>query len=82
MLALPISMPCFKSINFYQHSSKIKLFLQKMQNFLCGEGSAPKPLVPLAAGGFAPRPPGPETFPYCKFLATRLMFLLLLCYFV
>ena len=57
-VALPIFIPPFKSIIFYQNSSKIKLFLQKkMQNF-------------RALG--AP-PPDPHTQPpHCEFLATRL----------
>ena len=40
--ALPISMPRFKSISFYQNSPKMKLFLKKkMQN--CQELGAPPP---------------------------------------
>ena len=33
MFALPVSMPCFKSINFYQSNPKIKLVLQKNAKF-------------------------------------------------
>ena len=38
MFALPISMPRFKNINFYQNRPKIKLFLQKNAKFFvfCG----------------------------------------------
>ena len=53
MFALPISMPRFKSIIFYQNWSKIKLFLQKMQNFRALKTKA----LPPAGEGFAPRPP-------------------------
>ena len=79
-------MPRSKSINFYQNIPEIKLFLQKMQIFLCGRGSVPSPrassgwvLCPqtLAAGSFAPRPPKQPL--RCEFLATRRVFLLLLC---
>ena len=42
--ALPISMPRFKSIIFYQYSPKIKLILKKNAKF-------------SSAGGYAPRPP-------------------------
>ena len=53
--ALPISMPRFKSIIFYQYSPKIKLFLKKNAKF-------------SSAGGSAPRPP--NTAPRnCEFLA-------------
>ena len=57
MFALPISMLRFKSIIFYQNSPRIKLLLQKNAKFFSAGGSAPKTLVPLAAGDFAPRPP-------------------------
>ena len=67
MFALLISMPRFESINFYQKIPKIKLFLQKnAKTFVC----------------WGLRPQTPKTFPHCEFLATRLVFLLLLCYFV
>ena len=79
-------MPRFKSINFYQNIPKIKLFLQKMQNFLCAEGSAPRPpcLQRLAAlppdfGGFAPDPQ--NSLSIANFWLSA-WFLLLLCYFV
>ena len=55
--ALPIPMPRFKSIIFYQYSRKIKLFLKKkMQNF---KALGALPPDPRASGGwsFAPRPP-------------------------
>ena len=73
MFALPIFMLRFKSINFYQNILKIKLFMQKMR---------PQASVHLAAGGFVRRPPASQNIPHCEFLATRLVFLLLLCYFV
>ena len=41
--ALPISMPRFKSIIFYQYSPKIKLFLKKMQNFQALGAPPPDP---------------------------------------
>ena len=69
MFALPISMPCFKSIIFLnQNSPKMKLFLQKHPKILSARGTAPSfpclrrlgalPPYPLppAAGGFSPRP--------------------------
>ena len=43
MFALPIFMPRFKSINFYQSIPKTKLFLQKNEEFFCTEGSTPRP---------------------------------------
>ena len=55
--ALPISLPRFKSIIFYQYSPKIKLFLKKNAKFSSAGGSAPQTPVPPAAGGFASRPP-------------------------
>ena len=44
MFAQPISMPRFKSINFYLKTPKIKLqyFCKKMQNCLCAGGSFPR----------------------------------------
>ena len=57
MFALPIAMPRFKSIIFYQNSPKMKLFLQKDAKFLIAGGSAPRP---------------PKQLPHCEFLATRL----------
>ena len=62
-------MPRFKSIIFYQNSSKIKLFLQKNAKFSSAGGFAPRPPYlrrlgalptdpqPPEAGGFTPRPP-------------------------
>ena len=49
MLALPTSMPRFKSTIFHQNIPKIKLFLHKNAKFSSARGKA--------AGGFAPRPP-------------------------
>ena len=57
MFALPIAMPRFKSIIFYQNCPKIWLFLQKDAKFSIAGGSAPKP---------------PKQLPHCEFLATRL----------
>ena len=48
-------MPRFKSNIFYYNSPKIKLFLQKMQNFRALGAPPPDP-VPLAGGGFAQKP--------------------------
>ena len=81
MFALPITMPRFKSINFCQNTPKIKLFLQKYAKIFVCWGLRPQIPVPPAAGGFAPRPPKQPPSHY-EFLATRLVFLLLLCYFV
>ena len=47
MFALPISMPRFKSIIFYQNSPKIKFFLQKSEKIVSAGGSAPVPPAPL-----------------------------------
>ena len=58
MLALPLSMPRFKSVTFYQNSAKIKLFLQKNAKFLSAGSSARRP----------PKQPHP-----LQFLATRLL---------
>ena len=57
MFALSISKPRFKSIIFNQNSPKMKLFLQKMQNF---RALGALPLDPKTAP------------PHCEFLATRL----------
>ena len=46
-------MPRFKSIIFYQNSSKILLFLPKNAKFLSAGGSAPDP---RASGGWGLRP--------------------------
>ena len=56
MFALPISMPRFKRIIFYQNSPKIKVFLQKMQNF---RALGAPPTDPRASGvwGLRPKPP-------------------------
>ena len=43
LLISMISMPYFKSINFYQNRPKIKLFLPKNIKFSSSEGSAPRP---------------------------------------
>ena len=52
--ALPISMPRFKSITFYQNIPKIKLLLQKNAKSLVCWGLRPQTPVPSAAGVFAP----------------------------
>ena len=65
MFPLPISMPCFKSIIFYQCSPKIKLFLQKTAKLSSAGGNAPRPpclrrlgVCPQSSGGWGlhPRP--------------------------
>ena len=61
LLALPISMPRFKSnfyqkFSFYQNSPKFKLYLQKFKVFERW-GLHPQTPVPPAAEGFAPRFP-------------------------
>ena len=71
-----------KTLFFYQNSPKIRLFLQKMQNFRRLGAPPPNP-VPPEAGGSAPKPPDsggwglrpqtPKTAPHCEFLATRLI---------
>ena len=65
----------------------MKLFLQKKCQIFERWGLRPKTPVPLAAGGFAPKPPDPhwppaaggsaprsskQPPPHCEFLATRL----------
>ena len=72
-------MPRFESINFNQNIPKIKLFLQKMQKFLC---VGARPPDPHAYGGWELSPQAPKTSLHCEYLDTRLVFLLLLCYFV
>ena len=68
--ALPISMPRFKSINFYQNSPKIKLFLKKKCKIVKCWGLRPQTPAPPVAGNF---PPDPQNSPpNCEFLATRL----------
>ena len=57
MFSLPIAMPRFKSIIFYQNSPNMKLFLQKDAKFSMARGSAPRP---------------PKRLTHCEFLATRL----------
>ena len=49
-------MPRFKKLFFNQNSPKMKLVLQKNAKFSSAGGSAPRPPVPQAAGGFAPKP--------------------------
>ena len=48
---LPISMPRFKSIIFYQYSPKTKLILKKMQNF---QALPPQQPPQLRISGYAP----------------------------
>ena len=71
MFALPISMPRFERIIFYQNSPKIKVFCKKCEIFVRW-GLRPQTLVPLAAGGSALNPPA-NSPPHCEFLATRLL---------
>ena len=81
MFALPISMPCFKSIIFLiKIALKLSYFCKKSQNFECW-GHRPQSPVPPAAGSFSPIPPsygGRGLFPrplkpspHCEFLAMR-----------
>ena len=56
MFAQLISMQRFKSIIFYQNSSKIVIFAKKCKNFRA-LGLRPQTSMPPAAVGFAPRPP-------------------------
>ena len=90
MFALPISIPCFKSIIFfYQNSPKIKLFLQKNAKISSAGGTAPTPPclrrlgalppdpLPSMAEGFAPRPP--KQPPISNFWL-RTCFSILVCY--
>ena len=56
LIALPISMPRFKSIIFHQYSPKIKLFFKQMQNF---QALGAPPPNPRASGswGLCPQTP-------------------------
>ena len=58
MFALPVSMPCFKSINFYRNP-RIKLFLQKNANFFVLGVPPPDPRA--SSGGWGFRPQAPKT---------------------
>ena len=58
--ALPISMPRFKSIIFYQYSPKIKLILKKNAKFSSAGGSAPRPPCLRWLGTL---PPDPQNSP-------------------
>ena len=60
MFALPISMPRFKSINFYQNIPKIKLFLQKIAKFFMCWRLRPRPLFLQRLGALLP---GPQNIP-------------------
>ena len=62
MFALPISMPRFKSIIFYQNKPKIKLFLQKNAKFSSAGASAPSAPGPQASDGWGLRPQTPHGF--------------------
>ena len=55
MLALPISMPRYKSIIFMKIVLNLGYFFKKMQNFQALGAPSPGP-VPLSSGDFAPRP--------------------------
>ena len=46
-VALPILLPRFNSITFYQNNPEIKLFLQKNAKFSSAGGSAPRHSPPL-----------------------------------
>ena len=65
MFALPISIPRFKSIIFYQNSPKIKLFLEELKNFRALGGSASQTPVPPAAGRFASTTPASGGWGLC-----------------
>ena len=57
MFALPISMPHFKSIIFYQNNPKIKFFLKKNAKFQALGAPPPDPQAPppqLRICGYAP----------------------------
>ena len=70
LIALPISMPRFKSIIFHQYSPKIKLFKKKMQNF---QALGAPPPNPRASGGWGLCPQTPQNSPLNgEFLATCL----------
>ena len=71
MFALPISMPRFKSIIFYQNSPKIKLFWQKNAKILSAALGAPPP-DSRASGSWGFCPQKPKTTPHYEFFATRL----------
>ena len=59
VFALLISMPRFKSINFYQERPKFKLFLHQNTKFFSAGGLPPDP-VPPAAGSPLPEPQPPK----------------------
>ena len=77
-LLMSISMPCFKSINFYQNSLKLSYFCKKkIQNFraLLALLSDPQAfggfvLHPLNSGDFALHPQTLETFSGIQGLGT------------
>ena len=52
MFALPISMPPFEGIIFYQNSPKIKLFLQKNAKFLSAGAQSPNPQISPSIANF------------------------------
>ena len=56
VFALLISMPHFKSINFYQNRPKIRIFLRKSTKFSSAGGSTPRFSCPPAARSFSSRP--------------------------
>ena len=68
-VALPISMPRFKSIIFIKIAPKLGYICKKMQNFRAL--GAPPP-DPRASGGWELCPHALKTTPHCEFLAMRL----------
>ena len=90
IFALPISMPRFKRIIYYQNIPKLGSFCKKKAKYFVCWGLRPQTPVSSgadsfasrspASGSFAPRPPKQPL--NCEFLVSRLVFLLLLCYFV
>ena len=84
MLALPISIPCLKSIIFFiKIALKLSYFCKKCKN-IERWGHRPPTTVPPAAVGEAPRPPSSsgwglrpqtaKTAPHFEFLAMHLFF--------
>ena len=66
MFALPISMPRFESINFYQSIPQLSYFCKKIPKFFLYWWLRPEtPMPPAAAGDL---PPGPRNIPPLRIL--------------